>query len=328
MYSNVVYRAFPTVGIAFILFNNEGNKMIQSHPNQMELVLPQNDYAYSKISSSAMLVDMSLSVWTARKLDKKVSAEVDQAKSTRARAGNYHKNLLAGSSKLEEIGKIASTVRNWNYMVTTPWSDAGTRLLPATLFMDYKARLAMYEQHFTNAVDSFLKEYDNLVTGAAFQLGDLFDRSEYPEADKVRNKFGFYYTFSPVPSSGDFRVDIGEAGMAELREQYEGAFKSRMESSTKDIWSRVYTTLSHLSDRLDFTDENKKRVYDSLLDNANELCGLLKHLNITNDPELEKARVQLNKVLSGVTTEGIKEDWSIRQDTKKAVDEMLSKFDF
>ena len=73
---------------------------------QLNLEL-SNDYAYSKISSSAMLVDLSLSVWTGRKLDKSVSAEVDVSKNTKGRAGNYHKNLLAGSEKLAEIGKLS-----------------------------------------------------------------------------------------------------------------------------------------------------------------------------------------------------------------------------
>jgi hypothetical protein len=49
------------------------------------------------IASSAMLVELSISTWTARKLDKKVSAEVDSAKGTKTSAGNYNKNLLEGT---------------------------------------------------------------------------------------------------------------------------------------------------------------------------------------------------------------------------------------
>ncbi len=44
----------------------------------------------SKLSGSALIVNLNLSVWTARKLDRRVSEEVDQAKSTKTRAGNYH----------------------------------------------------------------------------------------------------------------------------------------------------------------------------------------------------------------------------------------------
>ena len=82
-----------------------------------------NEVNVSKLSGSALIVNLSLSVWTGRKLDKRVSEEVDQAKSTRTRAGNYHKNLLAGSGKLEEITKVANAVRTWHYTVTQPWGD-------------------------------------------------------------------------------------------------------------------------------------------------------------------------------------------------------------
>jgi hypothetical protein len=47
----------------------------------------------SKLSGSALIVNLSMSVWTGRKLDKRVSEEVDQANSTKTRAGNYNKNL-------------------------------------------------------------------------------------------------------------------------------------------------------------------------------------------------------------------------------------------
>ena len=37
------------------------------------------------IQNSAMLVDLNMSVWTGRKMDKKVSEEIDVAKKTKAK---------------------------------------------------------------------------------------------------------------------------------------------------------------------------------------------------------------------------------------------------
>lgn len=299
----------------------------QAHPNQIELVLDSQDYAYSKISSSAMLVDLSLSVWTGRKLDKTVSAEIDASKSTKARAGNYHKNLLAGSEKLAEIAKLSSAIRNWSYSQTSPWSDAGTRLLPSTLFFEYKARLAEYEKMFSDKVTEFLAEYDVLVSKAAFQLGDLFDRADYPEVDKVQSKFGMFYTFSPVPEAGDFRVDIGEAGMKELQDRYQDAYKSRIEASMKDVWERLHDALSKMSERFDYDGSGTKKIFrDSLVENAQELTGLLKHLNITNDMQMEAMRKKLEGLLSGCDADDFREDDALRTNTRDAVNEMLKKF--
>jgi hypothetical protein len=285
------------------------------------------DYAYSKISSSAMLVDLSLSVWTGRKLDKSVSAEVDVSKNTKGRAGNYHKNLLAGSEKLAEIGKLSSSIRNWSYSQTSPWSDAGTRLLPSTLFFDYKAKLAEYEKMFSDKVTEFLAEYDVLVSKAAFQLGDLFNREDYPVVEKIQSKFGLHYTFSPVPEAGDFRVDIGEAGMAELKQRYDDAFRYRIESSMKDTWDKFYEALSKMSERFDYEEEGTKKIFrDSLIENAQELTGLLKHLNITGDMQMEAMRKRLEGLLSGCDADSFREDEVLRVKTKSALDEMLKKF--
>ena len=286
-----------------------------------------NDFAYSKISSSAMLVDLSLSVWTGRKLDKTVSAEVDVSKNAKGRAGNYHKNLLAGSEKLAEIGKLSSAIRNWSYSQTSPWSDAGTRLLPSTLFFDYKAKLAEYEKMFSDKVVEFLAEYDVLVSKSAFQLGDLFNREDYPLVDKVQSKFGMYYTFSPVPEAGDFRVDIGEAGMAELKKRYDDAFRYRIESSMKDVWERLHDALSKMSERFDYDGSGTKKIFrDSLVENAQELTGLLKHLNITGDMQMEAMRKRLEGLLSGCDADSFREDDALRTNTKSALDEMLKKF--
>jgi hypothetical protein len=292
-------------------------------------MLNDKSFAYSKISSSAMLVDIGISVWTGRKLDKSVSAEIDQAKSTKTKAGNYHKNLLAGSEKLAEIGKIASAVRDWHYTQTSPWSDAGSRLLPATLFMDYKLKLTEYEKMFTQAVTSFLAEYDTLVTKSAFQLGDLFNREDYPPVEKIAQKFAFTYSFSPVPESGDFRVDIGEAGMNELRANYENAYKSKVEVAMSDVKTRLHEQLMHMSERLgDASGDTKKIFRDSLIDNAVELCQVLKHLNITQDPVIEQMRYDLEQSIKHIDAQSLRESDELRRATKNKVDSLLNKFAF
>ena len=143
------------------------------------------NFSVSKLSSSALIVNLSLSVWTGRKLDKRVSEEVDQQNSTKTRAGNYHKNLLAGSSKLTEITKIANAIRSWMYGVTQPWGDNGDRVLNMAHFMEFKDRLTDYEAQFSTAVNNFLNDYDTLVAAAAFQLGDLFNREDTPHVSTL-----------------------------------------------------------------------------------------------------------------------------------------------
>jgi hypothetical protein len=287
----------------------------------------------SKLSGSALIVNLNLSVWTARKLDRRVSEEVDQAKSTKTRAGNYHKNLLAGSGKLEQINKLAGAIRTWHYTFTQPWSDSGDRVLPMTMFVDYRARLTDYETQFGTAVNDFLNEYDTLVAAAAFQLGDLFNREDYPLREDIVGKFGFRYAFSPLPVSGDFRVDINEQGLTELRTHYEGVMAERTTTMMKDAWDRLYDVLSRMSERLtDDTDskgESKRRIFrDSLVDNAIDVCKLLKHFNTTGDTRLEAMRQQLEDAMRGVDAQSLRDSDVLREQTKNKVDALLDKFSF
>lgn len=278
------------------------------------------------IGSNAMLVDLNISMWTGRKMDKKVSEEIDASKSTKARAGNYHKKLLAGSDKLEKVQKIATAVRTWNYQQTLPWSDGGSRLLPMKSFFDYKQTLNNFENQYNSAVDDFLQEYPQLVSSSAFTLGDLFDRNEYPTAEDLRSKFRFKYVFCPVPDAGDFRIDVEEQAKNELQQQYKDYYQEKLNSAMKDAWDRLHETLTHLSERMDYTDENKKKFWDSTITNATDLCGLLTSLNITNDPKMEEMRQKLEKTLSGVEPSDIRESEAIRTSVKSKVDDILSMF--
>lgn len=281
------------------------------------------------IASSSMLVELNISAWTARKLDKRVSTEVDNAKGTKTKVVNANKNLLAGTGFLDTITKYASNVRAWNISQTLPWSDNGLRLLPTSNFITYKEHLSKLEENYMALVDKFIEAYPDLVSAAAFQLGDLFDRSEYPSVDKVRDKFKFSYNFIPVPMAGDFRIDINEEAKREIEDLCKKSYEERLNNAMGDAWGRLHKCLSAISERLDYGDLDDKKIFrDSLVDNAMELTCLLKHLNVTNDVELERARLMLESTLKHYDADDLRNNQLARESTKQRVDEILNKFNW
>ena len=284
------------------------------------------------IASSAMLVELSIKGWTARKLDKKVSAEVDVDKNTKTRAGNYNKNLLAGTGFLDTLTKYASNARGWHNSQTLAWSDNGLRLLPVSNFVAYKKQLGVLESNYNALVDKFIEAYPNLVSAAAFQLGNLFDRTEYPDADKIKTKFSFAYTFMPVPTSGDFRVDINEEAKNEIMQSCSNAYEQRLANAMQEAWNRLHECLSRMSERLEVEvvdGEHKPKIFrDSLVENANEMVGLLSHFNLTNDERLEDARRMLEYRMKNLDADSLRDNLTLRQVVKSDVDSILSKFNF
>ena len=282
------------------------------------------------ISSSALLVELNISVWPASKLDREVTDKVNTDASAVRGASQTKKNLFAGTSLRKDISDFAARVRLYHNKHTLPWEDKGERMLPTALFMDYKQTMNGFEQTFNMMCTNFFVEYPRLVADAPNNLGSMYKAEDYPEIEEVRMKFGFRRAVKPIPESGDFRLDIPAHDLAEMKNDYEKQYSDRLAEAMREPWERLHKTLVGMSEKLTDIegDESKKRYHDTLISNPIELCGLLTKLNVTNDPKLEEARRQLELTMLGADIESIKEDADSRSALKSKVDAILGKFDW
>ncbi len=285
------------------------------------------------LDTCAMLVEFNASVWTARKLDKSTTDEVVTNKNAAAKdAARVNKHLLAGRTELDTVQQMIGRARNYVYDHTLPWSDSGLRLLPTVNFMAFNEKMSQFEEEFETLVASFIGIYPTLITAQALALGDMFKRDDYPTANEIMTKFAFRVGYLPVPTAGDFRVDIGNAAQEELKEKLNRMAEERVDAAMRDIRARLGEHLKRMSDRLttDYIqgEAKQRRFHDSLVDGALELCDLTKALNVVGDPSLEQARKSLEEALLGITPNELRKNEHIRQDTKKAVDAILNKFSF
>ena len=284
----------------------------------------------SGIARASMLVDLQISIYSGRKKDKRTQAEVVASKNAAAsNAASVYKNLFSSCPELDGITKFQARARAEHYRLTLPWNDYGARLLPTKALLDYQKSMGRYQAEFDRLVGAFLDKYDTLVAAAAFQLGSLFDREEYPLRDDVASKFRMETSFTPLPMSGDFRLDIESEVQQDLVDKYEKKIQDQIAAANQDSWTRLYDALKRLSDRLVVTEDGKKKVFhDTMVTGALELCALLDQLNVTNDAALLKASRQLEDVLSGVTPKELREEDGTRILTKKKVDDILDAFDW
>jgi hypothetical protein len=277
-----------------------------------------------------MLVDLNIAIYSGRKQDRATQAEVTTAKGSGSKkAASVFKNLFAECKELDAITKFQARARSEHYRLTLPWNDRGARLLPTISLLDYKQVMNRYQLEFDRLVAAFLDKYATLVAAAAFQLGTLFDRKEYPDVAQVARRFRMDIAFVPLPTSGDFRLDVESEVQRELMEQYDRRLAEQLASATKDSWDRLYEALARLSDRLTVDEDGKKKIFhDTIVTGAVELCELLTAMNVTQDPQLESARRQLQEVLLGVTPKELRDEDGTRVLTKQKVDQILSAFDW
>jgi hypothetical protein len=285
------------------------------------------------IDTCALLVELSVSQWTARKLDKSTTEELVKDKNAQDKgAARVNKHLLAGRSELEVINQYVTETRGFVYDNTLPWSDSGIRLLPSAKFMEFNDQLREREDKFYGLVQEFVTVYPSLITAQAMALGDMFNRTDYPSADDIAHRFSFNVNYMPVPASGDFRVDVGNEAQKELQEKLAKLADQRVESAINGFKQRLLEHLKRMSDRLGVDviagEARPRKFHETLLENAHELCELAESLNIINDPQIEEARKALKKAINGVDIKDLRKDMGARTEVKSQVDDILNKFSF
>ena len=181
-------------------------------------------------------------------------------------------------------------------------------------------------------LNDFIAKYPSIVSDAAFKQGDMFDRSAYPDVQDVAQKFRIREFISAVPEN-DFRNSISSVLADDLAEHY----KRQTEAIVNDVMVDAADRLCVIAERIsaactDVTpDEDggkvrRKKIYENTVNNAKEICEVLKSFNLTNNDALEGARAQLESALRDVTLEDLRESSYIRAKVKDSVDDMLSKF--
>ena len=289
----------------------------------------------TSISSSSVLFDLSIGVYSAKKTDKEASEKVSRDNNVKKRrAVKVQKDILAENPHLDAITKFAALVRKWSNSRSMPWNDNGQRILPVSIMFEHKAQLSEFEKDYWELVRLFMEDYQAAITAAAFSMAGLFKREDYPSEEVVRAKFSFNYLYSPVPEVGDFRVDIGNIAKNELVEHFQSLSNNRVQEALKDVWGRLHSSIQKIADRLtesnfDGTreDNKKTKLHAVMLTNAEETLDLMTHLNVTKDPELTSIADGLRRVIAGTDITELRKDKDARAETKRKLDDLLSKFD-
>jgi hypothetical protein len=293
------------------------------------------------LASSAVLVSLDVNVWSATKQDRGISNEITTAKNADRSAGRYVKNLLADHAKHKALVNYRQTIYNWIKRRTYRWNNSQD-LLPSVDLTRFKTEFQEHEVSFYTLLDDFCNQYDSIVSDMAFKQGTMFDRSDYPTKEEVRAKFGIKLFVSEVPMS-DFRCgiaqDIADDLFASYTKQAEEIISS-VEREQADRFIEVMQSISHCCgvDEYEVTNAStntgltkevrtkKRKIYDTTIQKAKEMCETFKGFNLTNSLELEQARASLEKALNGVTAEDIRDSDAIRHAVKEDVDSILGKF--
>ena len=286
----------------------------------------------SVIANSAVLVRLNISVWGASKRNKELEHEVARNKNADPKAMRMYDNLMVGSTGHSEIHKHAADSRLWHTTGTNPFDERGYRLCPTSLFLDYKLQQNQRRGRFWSLVDTFRVKYFSYRETAEQYRGDMFNALDYPSVEEACSKFAWNFTVAPVPESGHICIDLPEQELAEVRASCDAEVDRRVELAMQENEARLKKELKLISGKCSDVgvdeDDDTRRWHDTFVTNPLKLCELLKHTNLTQDPQIEEARSTLEELMRGKNKEMFKDSPHLRAVAKSKVDSIIDKFDW
>ena len=274
-----------------------------------------------KLSDKALLVQLGVSQWTARKYDKRATEQVALQNNSALGAGRYNKSLLPMNDYLDNVHKKTTAIRAKYYANTLPWGIEGTMLLPSANYLSFMTEFRKEKADWQQLVDVFFNEYSRLKLDAQRFLGNLYNEADYPPLYEIQRKFKMDLAVFPVPSN-DFRVEISDSELERIQSDVEQRVQDAAQNAMSEAWQRLYDKVKHMHEKL----ADPKAIFrDTLVDNTREICSVLSRLNFADDPNLEAMRQQVEQSLVNNHPDSLRNDPDLRRDKAAEAKDIMAK---
>lgn len=283
------------------------------------------------IADRAMLARPRISLWAARKLDKHISAETNRDHGAQAGAAKVYKQLIAHPS-LDRVAKIAGQFRSFHMDKTLAWLDDGSRVLPASLYLEYNKVFCDLREEFHDARDEFSALYPGLRHAAQGVLGSMWRMADYPHPSRIAERFSMSVHIAQIDDgAGDWRVKLGNDHESALRQQTEAAVMEAMRNATRDAWTRLAEPVARMAERLKMyrvTETGIEAPFrDSLVENVREICDLMPRLNIMGDAHLDAMARKVRECLAAEEPASLRVNDAVREDVARSAADILAEMD-
>ena len=156
----------------------------------------------------------------------------------------------------------------------------------------------------------------------------MFDASDYPAPDQIRDKFKLNTKTFPVPEANDFRSDVLDADTVEdIKRELAETNAEVMGDAVKHTAKQIQCVVGKMADKLNEYKKagNTSRSFftNTLVENVRELAELLPALNLSDDPVLDAVAKRIKDELCVEEAETLRKNDTVRQVVAKSADDIL-----
>jgi len=190
--------------------------------------------------------------------------------------------------------------------------------------MKYVKRMSKLRDDFEESVDDFMDHYDTVIKQAVNNLQGLYEEGDYPTKEQVRKRFRMDINITPIPASGDFRIDINEKELNKLRTKLDEQLIAAQEAAEQDLFSRLYTSVA----KAVITLRAPEKIFrNTLILNIEEISKSIPDMNINNNHQLDGLANDLLKITVPIDLKALRNDYDYRIEVAKQLADTLERIE-
>lgn len=250
-----------------------------------------------------IMVRLYQTKWSGRQFD--ASASEDIAKDSGAEAGTARLNkLIVPKEVVTQTNTHWGAMRKWFYDQTSPFYDTGWRVRPFHDFQTFRSEYAELKDKADEFVDDLIEnKYPEAMEKARTRMGELYDPSDYPIAEDLRDKFLIEMEMQPVPEvTHNWITKLDE----ETQDQIDATTKNAEENVAKEPWMRLYAPLNQIANALRNKIGDKGAIFRAnAFENLPDVCNTAKAIAANpNDTDLNDC---IDAILRNIASADLKQ---------------------
>ena len=223
-------------------------------------------------------------------LDNQATRAYNEEKDTDAA---IYKHLFKNSKHVNTLNNIYQSMYLYHINHSLPWMDEGFRIISGEHCLGYMECINNFQEQLNVTLRDMGYVYPEMVKEDLARLKGMGNENDYPTYDKFKEAWKVDVKFRPVPQSADYRVAIPQ----EIKDTLEGDLSRLSQESLSLVKQNIVAAFNHAHEQLQKAD-GERRIFQSMLDNINNLLARVPKLNVCNDVALDEWVAKMTTVIA------------------------------
>ena len=282
----------------------------------------------SKLSDKAVLVKLTIRRAALTKRDHGLTANLQRQENDTSLTV-LTKLFKNKDSAINQIMAKYGEVYAYHKKHTLPYVDAGPRILPNDMYMEYTQDMKHRIAEVDKLLSTYMPIYDQLVADDVMyrnsgHAAGRANASEYPTAEQFGLSMSAELRFQPMADASHFLFDLSDDDLAAFKRAEDEAAAAVNTDTIQRMLKPIASLVAKLAE---YQGAKGERFHNSLIDNVIEGCKLARKLAINPSTELIGEIAALEDAAQGylADVEMIKGSPNKRNEAKRKLEEVAAR---